>query len=89
MDKDLKIKGLIKKQDLIKEYVDKIHTMEQASINIDKKIRVIKKRFSDLIKSTPDLEQLELFENLEQILTSDFSEGDIDKYLIDTSDKTI
>lgn len=64
----MKNDGLKKKQDLIQEYYFKLKDLNAEKTAITKTINVMKERFEELIEVEADLEQLCLFENMDDFL---------------------
>lgn len=64
----MKNDGLRKKQDLIQEYYFKLQDLASEKTAITKTINVMKERFEELIKVEEDLDQLCLFENMDEFL---------------------
>jgi hypothetical protein len=64
----MKNNGLRKKQDLIQEYYFKLQDLASEKSAITKTINVMKERFEELIKAEEDLDQLCLFENMDDFL---------------------
>jgi GTP1/Obg family GTP-binding protein len=64
----MKNDGLKKRHDLIQEYHFKLKELNAEKNAITKTINVIKERFEDLIQTEPDLEQLSLFDNMDDFL---------------------
>lgn len=60
--------GLIKKQKLISLYYEKINKLQIERKLINKKLKAAEDRFAELINSTADVDQLELFDNIDQFL---------------------
>jgi hypothetical protein len=60
--------GLKKKQDLIKEYYFKLKELNKEKNAITKTINLMKDRFEELIEVEADLDQLYLFENMNDFL---------------------
>lgn len=60
--------GLIKKQKLISLYYEKINKLQVERKLINKKLKAAEDRFAELINSTADVDQLELFDNIDQFL---------------------
>lgn len=64
----MKNDGLKKKQDLIQEYYFKLKDLNAEKNAITKTINVMKERFEELIEVEADLDQLCLFENMDDFL---------------------
>ena len=60
--------GLFKKQELIKEYYQKLKMLNAQKGAITKTINTLKSRFEELIEIEADLDQLQLFENMDDLL---------------------
>ncbi len=60
--------GLVKKQQLIRDYYQKLKTLNAQKSAIQKDINIIKSKFEELIEIEADLDQLQLFENMDDFL---------------------
>lgn len=60
--------GLVKKQQLIKDYYQKLKMLTAKKSTIQKDINIMKSKFEELIEVEPDLDQLQLFENMDDFL---------------------
>lgn len=58
-----------KKQDLIQKYYQKIKDLEIERKSINSKLSICKEKFEELISTEADLDQLTLFENLDDFLS--------------------
>ena len=61
--------GLVKKQQLIRDYYQKLKMLNLQKSSIQKDINTIKAKFEELIEVEADLDQLQLFENMDDFLT--------------------
>ena len=64
----MKKDGLRKKNDLIQEHYFKLKNLAFEKSALTKTINVLKERFEELIKAEEDLDQLTLFENMDDFL---------------------
>lgn len=64
----MKTTGVQKKQNLIQEYYFKLKDLNAEKKAITKTINVMKEKFEQLIEVEPELEQLLLFENMDDFL---------------------
>jgi hypothetical protein len=60
--------GLVKKQQLIRDYYQKLKMLNAQKSAIQKDINTIKLKFEELIEIEADLDQLQLFENMDDFL---------------------
>lgn len=60
--------GLFRKQELIKEYYQKLKMLNAQKGAITKTINTLKSRFEELIEIEADLDQLQLFDNMDDLL---------------------
>lgn len=58
-----------KKQELIQKYYQKIKDLEIERKSINSKLAICKEKFEELISTEADLDQLTLFENLDDFLS--------------------
>lgn len=62
--------GLLKKQNLIREYHQELKSLNAQKGAITKRINILKIRFEELIEVEADLDQLLLFEDMDELLKS-------------------
>lgn len=60
--------GLEKKQQLIRDYYQKLKMLTAQKSTIQKDINIMKSKFEELIEVEADLDQLQLFENMDDFL---------------------